>query len=283
MKKLTYIILFVSLFFSAGIFAQNQSETDTILELKKHPLLTDKFLVTAGLYAPSKTIKIGIDGSSENDVIDLNESFDLDQREETFAGSVVWRFSKKWHLGVEYFNVRTSYGTVLEENLEWEDVEFVAGLEAEIGFGLNMYRIFFGRTLTSGDKHEWGVGLGAHAMDIKTYLEGSVYLDDDSLGFERRDAEVIAPVPNIGTWYYWAPNEKLALTARIDWFALTIKEYSGSLWNLAPSVRYQVIKNVGVGVSYRYFITKLNIDQSNWNGSIRVGFHGPLFMLTANF
>lgn len=278
-----YNLLLVLLLFSTGVYAQSTIENDSVLELKKHPLLTDKFMVTAGLYIPSKTIQIGVDGSSENDIIDFNESFDLNQREETFAGSVVWRFSKKWHLGVEYFNVRTAHRVGLEEDIEWEDIEFKAGFEVEAGFGLNMYRIFFGRTLTSGDKHEWGVGLGAHAMDIRTYIEGEAFAGDLSIGFERRDAEVIAPFPNIGTWYYWSPNDKWVLTARIDWFAITINEYSGSLWNLAPSVRYQIFKNVGIGASYRYFSARLNIDQQQWEGGIKVGFHGPLFMVSANF
>ncbi|MGY8933809.1 MAG: hypothetical protein ACKVIM_06500 [Flavobacteriales bacterium] len=36
-----------------------------------------------------------------------------------------------------------------------------------------------------------------------------------------------APLPKLGAWYFYAPNPKWLLTTRVDWFAISIEEYSG--------------------------------------------------------
>lgn len=75
----------------------------------------------------------------------------------------------------------------------------------------------------------------------------------------------------------------MALTARIDWFSITVGDYGGSLWNLAPGVKYQVSKNIGVGLNYRYIKTTFNIDKSDWEGEVNLFFQGPLFTISGNF
>lgn len=75
----------------------------------------------------------------------------------------------------------------------------------------------------------------------------------------------------------------MALTARIDVFALAIGEFSGSLWNITPGVNYQVFKNVGVSLNYRYVDIGAKFDSSTWKGKVDVIFHGPSFTITSNF
>ncbi len=198
----------------------------------------------------------------------------------------MWRFSKskKWSLAVEYFGVKSNHSFSLEKEIEWEDAIYPVGVDIDAGFRINMYRIFFGRTISKGNQHELGGGLGVHAMDIRTFVEGEAFIGNNVVPTnERKSVSVVAPVPNIGIWYYYTPSLKWALTARVDWFSITVGEYGGSLWNLAPGVKYQISKHIGVGLNYRYIKTTLNIDKADWNGEVNLIFQGPLFTISGNF
>lgn len=286
MKKLLLLLIVVIL--SVPITFAQERETDTIISAteKQHPILTDKFVFNAGLFIPTKTLKVRVDGSSENELIDFTEAFDFNKSESTFASNFIWRFSKskKWSLSVEYFGVKSNHSAALEEDIVWEDVTYRAGFDVEANFRINMYRIFFGRVISRGMQHELGGGLGVHAMDIRSTIEGNAYVGDVTTPtFENKSVSIVAPVPNIGLWYYYTPNAKWALTARVDWFSITVGEYSGSLWNLAPGVKYQVSKHIGVGLNYRYIKTAIEVDKADWNGEVNLIFQGPLFTISGNF
>ncbi len=261
--------------FSGIIYSQEDSE--------KHPILTDKFQADAGLFFPSKNVKIGVDGSVKNADIDFGKDLDLNERETTLFLNFDWRFSKKWKLGVEYFSIRTANKAELKEDIVFGDITFDKGTNIRGGFGIDMYRVFVGRSFSRGLKHEFGAGLGIHGLQTSAFVEGDVLTSKGDLEFERRSVSALIPLPNLGAWYYYTPNTKWALTARLDWFGITVGEYSGSLWNIAPGVKYQIFKNFGVGVDYRYFIVKADVNKSNWNGNFNMTFQGPLFVVHASF
>ena len=68
----------------------------------------------------------------------------------------------------------------------------------------------------------------------------------------------------------------------IDWFALSIGDYSGGLWGLGAGLNYQFHKNVGVTFNYRYFDFTAKIDKSNWDGKFSLIFQGPLLSINVN-
>jgi len=291
MKKLILSFIIIILTTSQISFSQENkkvnnftSHKEAINSDKQHPLLSDHFIINTGIFIPTKTFKLRVDGASENELIDFSEDFGFNKSESIFAANFMWRFSrnKKWSLSIEYFGVKSSHRTSIEKDINWDNLTFKAGASLEAKFRLNIYRIFFGRSIIRKQHHELGGGLGVHAMDIRTSLEGNAFANDTSVGFETKSVSVIAPVPNIGFWYYYTPNDKWALTTRVDWFAITIENYGGSLLNIAPGVKYQVFENVGVGLNYRYLKTTFKVDKENWNGEVNMIFKGPLFTISAN-
>ena len=291
MRNFLLVIIFLFLTAKLPIFSQNNentgnnSTTQTMDSPSKkiHPLLRDKFAFNTGLYFPSKNIKILADGSTNNKEIEFDKVFGLKKKETTFAANFRWKFSKKWHLGVEYFGFKNNKSKTIDRELEWKDVIHPVGADITLDMKLNIYRVFFGRVLSRGTEHELGGGLGIHLVDIRTSLKGEVYIDEFNKKAEKNSINALAPLPNIGFWYIYAPTEKWALTARIDWFGIKIEEYAGILWNLAPGIKYQVFENIGASLNYRFFTTKFDIHQDRWHGGIKVNYRGPLVTVSANF
>jgi hypothetical protein len=282
--KLTNLFL-IAVFSLTTLLGNAQTSNDSAVQ---HPILSSKFIINAGLYIPSKSLKISANGNSvTNEEIDFGKTFKFGNKEYTFATNFIWRFSKshRWSVGLEYFKISNRKQTSLDREIEWDDTVYPVGAEVEAGITYSLYRILFGYAISQGEQHEFGVGLGIHAMDIKSFIEGKAYLGDDvgEFDLDKRSVSAIAPVPNLGLWYFYAPHYKWAVTARIDWFAIKINDIDGSLWNLAPGIKFQAWDHIGFGLNYRFFQTKIKVDKSVWDGSINFRFNGPLLTLSANF
>jgi len=271
---------FILLVFVLGINAIGFSQ-----EIEKHPLLTDKFYIEGGIFFPSKDIKLGADASSPNDEIDFTETFDFNDNQATYFFNFEWRWNKKWRLTAETFSVNNAAKATLDSTYVFDNVTFEKGSNVRGGIEFSLYRVFVGRTISSGQKHSLGAGLGVHAINVGAFIEGDIISDDPRLDgtFQKRRVSALIPLPNIGAWYHWAPNQRWALIARADWFGMSIDQYSGGLWNLAPGVRYQIIKNLGLGLDYRILLLNAKVTGDNWKGKFNMGFSGPTVTLHGNF
>ena len=225
MKSILSILVFLVTFGSA--FSQNEGD--------KHPLLTDRFLIGAGWYFPNRDIKFGIEGNvniediEDLEDVDFDETLGLSEGDNTFNFNFTWRFSRNkfWSVRGEYFKVGSTRNVTLDEEIEWEDITYPVGGEAEVSYGVSLYRVFFGRVISTGQKHELGGGLGIHGLNVKASVEGDALIGGASAGIERSDVEAFLPLPNIGFWYIWAPTDRWAFSANVDWFGLKLTVYPG--------------------------------------------------------
>lgn len=275
--SIKYISVIFLLLILTSSFAYSQEPE------KKHSILTDKFTFGIGFFYPSKTFEVGVNGSTRNKEIEFGKAFGMEDSQLTFFAGFDWRFSKKWKLSTAYFGLQNSGSRVLQEDINWGDFAFEQGTNVNGALGFNLYRIYVGRIFSSGGKHEFGGGLGVHTMNVKVTIEGEVLTSAGDLSFERSRKSITLPLPNIGLWYYYAPNTKWAFTSNFDLFYLSIGDYSGNLVNLTPGVNYQFFKNISASLNYRFINIGAKFDYSNWDGDLDFSINGPSLTINANF
>lgn len=276
MKKGFFLLIFIFTLSIQFLFAQDVDS--------QHPILTSKFHLGAGLYIPTQNVKFSVnaDAVEGDQTINFNENFNFNNNYVTPQLFFDWRFAKKWILGAGYFNAKYGTTAVLENDIIAGDYTFNSGSSVSLGYRIDLYRIFIGRVFLSDFKYEFGGGLGVHLLDIRPYIEGNIIVDGGDNEFKRISESAATPLPNIALWYIYAPNQKWAFSAKLDWFGLTVGEYSGSLWDVVPSVRYQIIKNLGVSLDYRFFKVKANVNKDSWNGGFDLSFSGPSITVIGN-
>ncbi len=280
-KNLVFIIFLI--FLQWGVFCQNRDST----AIDRHPWLKDRFILEMAFFSNSKSVLLNVDGNLPNNPIDFGQKLGLNRRGNTIDFNFTWRFSRqnKWYANVNYFAVRNDQTAVLEDEWKWSNTIYPVGVVLDSGFDVDMYRIFFGRVISMGEKHELSGGIGLHTLNIKTYVQASAYLGDLDLiiDSDKKKLDVLAPVPNIGIRYLYTPSSRWAITANLEWFSLSIGNYKGTLWDISPSVSYQLFDNLGIGLSYKYFKAKLDMNRNVWKGSVDLLYEGPLFSISGNF
>jgi len=275
-----YKLASIALLLVAASFAQSVSAQSTA---DKNPLLADKFTVGVGAFIFDKSVSLRVDGTDPGENIDFDERWGIDSDEKSASVVMRWRFGEKWSLSGQYFKSDDSATATLQEDVNWEDNVFKAGTNVGVGVELSVARLFIGRAFSTGPKHEFGAGVGLHWLELGAYIEGEVFVDDQSTGFNRESVSADVPMPNIGGWYVYAPSPKWSLMARLDWLHVDIGDYSGGIWNSALSVNYQAFKHVGFGLAYQVFKLDVDVDKTEWRGAVELQYQGPFLSVTANW
>lgn len=277
MKHTLVIIL---LFTSFSLFSQN--------DFQRNHLLKDRFLIEAGIFSPLKQVKLGAEGNltpDYTDDIDFSKSFKMEGIQNTLNLTFMWRFTRnrKWLFIGDYFKIGNENEAVLKEDIQWNDLIFKKGTGVKGGFGMSVYKIFFGHTICTGEKYEFGGGLGIHGLQTYAFIEGKALVNEDEYKYEKSKVSIVLPLPNVGLWYLYAPTEKLALVAHVNWFGIKIDNKTAVLWDISPGIRYQPFKKVGFTFHYKYLKLGADVNNKSWRGNFHMIFHGPSLMVSASF
>lgn len=254
---------------------------------RKNPVIEKRYILHTGFFVTNKSVEMSVNGSLPSNPIDFGETLGLSRQDNTFGFIFDWRFSKQkeWYASLSYFKVNNTQEVTLEDQIKWNNTIYPVGVVLESGFRMDMYRLFFGRVISKGDRHELSAGLGLHTMNINSFVQASAFVGENFFAFDPKlkRAKVLAPVPNIGLRYVYAPHYRWSFAARAEWFSLTIGDYSGTLWNLAPAIAFQINDYFGIGASYKYFKADLNINRPKWQGATNLLYQGPILSINGTF
>lgn len=237
-----------------------------------HPLLSSSFSVDAGMFFPQSdfalTVGASVDIGSVGS-IDFEKTFDTTVNEDIASLQFTWRFGEKWSLWGQYIDFDDSVAAaVLEEDVVWGDVTFGAGTGVAAGMGTTITRVYFGRDFLQRDDKEFGLGFGAHIIDIEAFIAGQAIINGVPVGARKETAKTSGILPNIGAWYIHELSPRWAFKTRLDWLGAKVGKYDGQFVNFALGVNFQVFKHVGVGLNYNWIEADLEVDDPPWRGEV---------------
>lgn len=251
----------------------------------RHPLLENRFNASLGAFVMDKSLKVSVDGreSVSGDDIDFGDQWKLGSSSTRFAGEFTWRFGEKWSLGAQYFDSSDSGRATLTEDIGWGDYVLKEGSNVGAGLSLKVARFFLGRKFSEGPSHEFGAGLGFHWMEIGAFVDGELFINDESTGVRKESVSASAPLPNLGVWYDYAFSPRWLGSARLDWLDVSFDEYSGQLLNGSVSVNYMPFERIGFSLAYQYFGLDVDVDKGSWKGGVDISYNGPFISVTATW
>jgi hypothetical protein len=269
------LVLLPALIFSTTAIAQDSSEY--------HPWLSDRFHIALGAFARDQNFSIRADGSNPEEEIDFDETLGVDDSDTSGSLTFRWNIGRKWSLWGQTWKVNSTGGAVLTEDVDFEDLVFQQGSFVNAGVENTVIRVFFGRTFSTGPRHEFGLGLGFHWLELGAFIEGEALINDIPSGFQRGDVSADGPMPNIGGWYYFSPSKRWLFEARLDWLDVSVGDYSGGIFNSQVGINFQAFQHLGVTLAYNYFSLNADVDSGDWRGGAELRYRGPFLALTTNW
>lgn len=250
-----------------------------------HPSLSDNLLFSIGAYRSSNAFNMRADFGDLGEEIDFDDLLGVEDTSTILDINFRWKFgkSRKWTLAGQYFGNKAEGETRLDEDIEWEGIIFREGSFVGAGVSFDVIRAFVGRSFVMNDRHDFGLGIGIHNLDLSAYIEGEIKINDETSGFQREKVGASQILPNIGGWYKGALSPRWMFHARIDWISANVGKYDGSLWNTSAGFNFQAWRHVGFDLSWQYFNLDISIDDDNWIGGAELTYSGPVLGVTANW
>ena len=280
MKNLAYTSICAALltFTCTSAFAQ---------DYEYHPVLSDRFVLTAGAFKSKNSFKISAEGDASNSgrEIDFGNSVGVDESSTILNGQLTWKFGqeKKWRLAGQVFDTESSGEATLKEDVDWNDGTFLTGSSLEGGVDIQVIRAFVGRSLVKTAQTDIGIGAGLHNLKMGAFLEGEALLGDGSVEFRESRVNSSQPLPNLGAWYQFSPRRDWLLHGRVDWISAKVGDLDGTLWNISAGVNYQFSRHFGADLSFQFFDLDVGISKNDWNGGVNLSYTGPVLSLVGSW
>lgn len=244
--------------------------------IPNHPALSDRFYfgVGAGKYSTSTDARLdspaGIGTSvSFEELLGLDESAWCPQ----LLGR--WRFSERWRLEAEFFELNRSSSTKISGDITWNGTVFPVDTHVDATFNTSVTRVSCGYSFFKTQDKELGVALGFHLTDWDVSLEGS--------GGNAEGGAVLAPLPVLSGYGQFALTDRWALALRMDAFRIEYDDYAGHIYSMGLDVLYQPFRHLGFGLGYRGLDIELSMDSNDWTGEISTNYRGPVAFITTSF
>jgi len=245
-----------------------------------NPLNDTVSLSVGGFLLDTKT-KIRVDGEVQGtgDEFDAERDLGLDDSNRVrFDG--YWRMTPRQKLRLMWFSTDNSASKTLERTIDIGDETYFASAEVEAGMKTTVTALSYEFDFLQRENYELGVTGGLHNLkfDFHISAEGG----GQQLAAETT-AEANGPLPVIGIHGVWRINEQWYVDYGAQFFKISFDVYDGRITDYTANINWQFSDHFGVGLGWNSFITKLDVDNDRFDGSMRWSYGGARIFVTGSF
>ena len=219
---------------------------------------------------------VRLDGAvSTGTQIDL-EGNGLNDNITSFMASGTWRISERNRVDALYFGVDRSASRTSTRDITVNDQLIPAGstvsAESQVDFLLFDYRYSFYKS----DAWEFAGVLGFYGANFDFTVASS------GAGVRVSESTTV-PLPLIGVSADWYVQPRWKISSMLSGMQADIGDVDGSITVFTLGTDYMFTRNLGMGVSYLYTNTNVDVSKSGFNGNIDFGNNAVLLYAAMKF
>lgn len=249
---------------------------------------TFNFQLGASFQSLNSEVQVGSQTRSNTATINLEDDLDLEEDVNIVGFSFQWRFADNHRIGLNYLPLKRDADTRIDEQLQFEDEDILAGAQVDSKFTSTIYDINYLYSVYKTSSLEVGLSAGLHWISTEIELQASGFIQDESGNIEfddnyQNDARANAPLPLFGVAvnYQVTPNWELIATAR--YLDVEVGDYSGRIVSAKVAADYYFTDHLGAGMSLGFFDLSAEADVSDFRGSFGWEYTGLQAYLTLRY
>jgi hypothetical protein len=265
---------------SASAFAQTSSFAQGLLD--------NPFVLNGGVFVLGSDVKGNLNGQSVNNPeIDFDNAFG--KASDATRGRIdgLWRINPNHHVRFLYFDNSTTRNKVIDRDIAWGDYTFKVGGNVEAKNSVKVYELAYEYAFMRKPTYELNGSIGVHYMDMSVQLSGVATVTGSSGSatgqFTSKQGNVPAPLPVIGLRGGWVVAPQWYVDAQAQLFHINYQGIGGTWSDLRVGGTWMFSKYMGVGIGYNRFYTRVDVDKSDFNGGLKLGYSGLQAYLTGTF
>jgi hypothetical protein len=247
--------------------------------------LEQDFQMSLGGFFMNFDTDVRLDGQTTGDGTDINweDEFDFEDQDR-FRIDGFWRFAEKHKVRFMYFENNRSNSKVLSRDIEFGDTVFPVNLQVDSRLDTRIVELAYEYAFLRRENWELSGSFGIHNVQIEAALRGD--LSTPGGGGTAQTEEVAdgdGPLPVLGIHYLWHMGNNFYFEGLGQFFFAEIDNYDGSLEDYKIGVTWFPWRNVGVGLAYNQFVTRLDVEKDRFTGRLKLQYGGPMAYITVGF
>ena len=157
-------------------------------------------------------------------------------------------------------------------------------IDGEIEFSI--YELAYEYAFMRGESYEVAGSIGLHYADFDATLGAFVTSAGTGGTAERRieqTGSVGAPLPVFGLRGTWLLSRAFSIDLSGQYFELTYGDVDGNIQDYRLLLNWQPKRWLGLGVGYDRFAVDVDVDASNFKGTLDWTYQGPMIFYSVAF
>jgi hypothetical protein len=247
-------------------------------------LLDNKFVVSLGAFVVSTDVTARLNGASAtNPDVDFDKTFGEPSDATRVRADALWRITPTHHMRFMYFNNEQTRSRVLDQDVQWGDYTFAQGSSVEAEAKSTIYELAYEYAFMRQPAYEVAATFGVHYSDVSLRLSGAATINGTPVSFASKEASTPLPLPVIGLRAGWVVAPQWYIDAQAQFFKVKYGDYDGSLSDLRVGATWMFSRNVGLGLGYNRFYTKVDVSRDTFDGRLKFGYSGLQAFMTGTF
>lgn len=239
-------------------------------------LAQQPFQISLGTFTNDSELTIRADGESTGGTtIDWGETFgDIDGTKFRLDG--YWRMNDRHHLRFMYTENSTSRTRTLDRDIEWNGETIPVNASVTSEFGFMVAELAYEYDFSKQEDRELVLSFGVHYTKFEAGLTGTYNTPmGGGTATVGSDASVKAPLPVFGARGMWPLGGNFYLDGQVQYFALAMDDYDGSIFNYRAAVIWQPKQWFGIGAGYDSFSIDVDVEGDRLTGTLDWTYSGP--------
>lgn len=250
-------------------------------------LLNNSFYFAVGTFIVDTDTTLRLDGNAgqQGRPVDWEKNFgEGDVNRFRFDG--FWRFADRHKLRALVFSTSRRGSTAFADDIAWGGETFQANttIDGEIEFSI--YELAYEYAFMRGESYEVAGSIGLHYADFDATL-GAIVTSAGTGGTAERRIEqtgsVGAPLPVLGLRGTWLLSPAFSIDVSGQYFELTFGDIDGNIQDYRILLNWQPKRWLGLGVGYDRFAVDVDVDASNFKGTMDWSYQGPMIFYSVAF
>ena len=248
------------------------------------PIDQDVQISLGGFFMDTET-KVRLDGETTGTGTDVDWESEFDMPDtDRFRVDAFWRFAAKHKVRFMYFQNNRSSTQTLTRDVDFGDTTFPVNLEVNARLDTSIIEVAYEYAFLRRENLELSGSIGIHNVQMEAALRGNITGPGGGAAAEVEEvADANGPLPVIGVHFLWNIGGNFYFDGLAQFFFAEFDNYDGSLEDYKIGVTWFPLRNVGIGVGYNEFVTRLKVDKDDFTGRLRLGYGGPLAFFTVGF
>jgi len=243
--------------------------------------ITDHFALRASYFSGTAATDGRVDDPNATTLgtpFSLERDFNLSPSVHQARAEFMFRMRERGRLRVDLWELTRTGVASPTETIVYRTHTFTPADTVYSEFDWHQVDLTWTYSFIKGRRFELGTGLGLHLLEAEATANAT-----QSTGPVSEKFTGAGPFVTVALDATWRITRRFALSARGQYFKLTVSSLKGQLGDYHGDVQFRWRPNLAFGLGYQSTQTRLDVTNDDPNGFMRIGTHGPELFARASF